>query len=153
MNIKVKQATIDDLGKWWDNEIRSNPHDTGLEWYKNLFINDNASGDRITFFAWDSDKIIGQVTLIIRYDGKEVGDTVNKLEVEPEYRGKKVSSLLIKHIEQYAKSKGINSLTIGVEPKEVRNLQIYFHWGFTNFVGIETDPKEKYPYLVYRKDL
>ena len=36
--------------------------------------------------------------------------------------------------EQYAKNQGINYLTIGSEAKESRNLGIYLHFGYTEFI-------------------
>lgn len=36
--------------------------------------------------------------------------------------------------EQYAKSQGITYLTIGSEAKESRNLGIYLHFGYTEFL-------------------
>ena len=37
-------------------------------------------------------------------------------------------------MEKDLKNRGFNSLTLGVEPCEERNKQIYFNWGFTNFI-------------------
>ena len=45
-------------------------------------------------------------------------------------------------MENDLKKRGFKILTLGVEPKEVRNMQIYFKWGYTNY--IKTD-YEYYP--------
>ena len=37
-------------------------------------------------------------------------------------------------MEEDLKNKGFNTLTLGVEPSEVRNIQIYFHWGYQNYI-------------------
>ena len=40
------------------------------------------------------------------------------------------------------KQKGYTKAVVGVEPKETRNREIYYHWGFTEYVrtGSETYP-------------
>lgn len=45
-------------------------------------------------------------------------------------------------IEQYAIEKGIQKLTIGVEEKETRNLAIYLHFGFNEFLLSELEEGE-----------
>lgn len=45
-------------------------------------------------------------------------------------------------MENDLKEKGYKTLTLGVEPSKVRNIQIYFKWGFTKY--IKTD-YEYYP--------
>lgn len=51
-------------------------------------------------------------------------------------------SKLYKFMENELKKKGFKSLTLGVEPCETRNIQIYFKGGFTKYV--KTD-YEYYP--------
>lgn len=51
-----------------------------------------------------------------------------------EYENQGYFSKLYKFMENDLKSKGFKSLTLGVEPKEVRNIQIYFNWGFTKYI-------------------
>ena len=49
-------------------------------------------------------------------------------------RGLYTAGVLDVFMENDLKSKGFKSLTLGVEPKEVRNIQIYFNWGFTKYI-------------------
>ena len=51
-------------------------------------------------------------------------------------------SKLYKFMENDLKKRGFNSLTLGVEPCETRNIQIYLKWGFSKY--IKTD-YEYYP--------
>ena len=51
-----------------------------------------------------------------------------------EYENQGYFSKLYKFMENDLKSKGFKSLTLGVEPKEIRNIQIYFNWGFTKYI-------------------
>ena len=54
-------------------------------------------------------------------------------------------------MENFTKEKGFERLTIGVDAKETRNLAIYLHWGFRNFVMSEVEENELV--LYYEKSL
>lgn len=143
----IRPIAINELNDWWDSIIKQNSgNDTWVSWKKS-FVEENISGKRKTFFAFDnSNQYIGQCTLL--FEGRNKNMTgggkaeIIKLEVIENMRGKGISSMLYNEAKRYAKEKGVHTLTIGVEPKEVRNMQIYFHWGFTNFVECVT---ETYP--------
>lgn len=57
----------------------------------------------------------------------------------------------MREIENYAVQCGYSHLTIGVEASETRNLAIYLHWGYTEFVRSEIE--EDVLVLYYRKTL
>ena len=144
--MEIRIATMQELENWWDKEIKENAGDNSLVVWKNNFIEENINGKRKTFFAFDSGKYVGQGTLlfeskdkVMTCDGKA---EIIKLEIEEEYRGKGVATEIYKALKFYAKSVGIKTLTIEVEPSEIRNMQIYFHWGFTKFLQCIT---ENYP--------
>jgi hypothetical protein len=53
-------------------------------------------------------------------------------------------------------SRGYKRVTLGVEPCETENMQIYFHYGFTDFIKLarETYPDgETIDVIYYGKDL
>ena len=54
--------------------------------------------------------------------------------INKEYENKGYFSKLYKFMEDDLKRKGFTSLTLGVEPSEVRNMMIYFNWGFINYI-------------------
>lgn len=54
-------------------------------------------------------------------------------------------------MESYAAEHGYTFLTIGVEARETRNLGIYLHWGYDEFVT--TENQEGQLVLYYRKKL
>lgn len=59
-------------------------------------------------------------------------------------------------MESNLKSKGFEILTLGVEPCEVRNILIYFNWGFTNYIKTSYEiysDGEKIIVNYYGKDL
>lgn len=144
--MEIRPATIKELEDWWNKRIAKNPEDNSWVIWKNNFIKENKNGKRKTFFVFDNKKYVGQGTLL--FDSKDKMMTGNgkaeiiKLEIIEEERGKGIATKLYQALKDYAKSVGIKTLTIGVEPCEVRNMQIYFHWGFTNFVQCIT---ETYP--------
>ncbi len=144
--MEIRLATTDEIGKWWDAKIAKSPTDLSYRKWKEVFVNGNRSGERKTFFAFDEGKYIGQGTLLLR--GKDSVMTGNgkaeiiKLELLPRYRGKGIAGIIFREMEKWAKNNKIKTLTIGVEPCEVRNIQIYFHWGFVNFLQCVT---ETYP--------
>lgn len=59
---------------------------------------------------------------------------MNAFRIDKKYEGQGHISKLVKMAEQYAKDKGIRYLTIGSEAKESRNLAIYLHFGYTEFI-------------------
>lgn len=53
---------------------------------------------------------------------------------EKQYENKGYFSKLYKFMEQDLKNRGFEKLTLGVEPCEVRNMLIYFKWGYINYI-------------------
>ena len=56
------------------------------------------------------------------------------LELKKKYEGQGHISKLVKMAEQYAKNQGITYLTIGSEAKKSRNLGLYLHFWYTEFI-------------------
>ena len=143
----IRPATIQEISEWWDKRIAKSPNDNSWVVWKKSFVDGNLNGKRKTFFAFDhNQEFIGQCTLLFESDDKILTGNgkaeIIKLEVVTKERGKGIATKLYNAVKEYAKDHGITTLTIGVEPCEVRNMQIYFHWGFTNFLQCIT---ETYP--------
>lgn len=148
--LEVRLATIKELETWWDAKINKQPNNPAYKEWKNNFVNGNKLNERKTFFVFDNGMYVGQGTLLLKNNDKlmtgEDRAEIIKLEIDKEYRGKGISTLIYKAIENYAKENNIKTLTIGVEPCEIRNMQIYFHWGFTNYLQCITEtfpPREE----------
>lgn len=100
--------------------------------------------NRIVYMGMLGDEIITEATAIINENGltvqdKEnlVGDKIAYLQAfrtKEGYDNKGYFSKLYKFMESELKSKGFERLTLGVEPCEVRNILIYFNWGFTDYI-------------------
>lgn len=144
--MEVRIATEKELENWWDGKIEQNPNDNSYRVWKDAFVKGNKIGERKTFFVFDHGKYIGQGTIVLKGQDKDMIGSgraeIIKLEIIPEQRGKGVATKIYNEIKDFAKQNGIDTLTIGVEPCEIKNMQIYFHWGFTDFIKVTT---EEYP--------
>ena len=79
-----------------------------------------------------------------------------------EYEGKGYFSKLYKFMENDLKNRGYSELSLGVGPEDDRNIEIYFHLGFRNYIKtvIEYEPskddptvKEEDVILFYKKKI
>lgn len=100
--------------------------------------------NRIVYMGILDGKIITEATAIISkkdLDSINLNDLVedNKaylsaFRTNKEYQGQGYFSKLYKFMENDLKKRGYKSLTLGVEAKEVKNMQIYFKFGFTKYI-------------------
>ena len=159
--ISYRKATLEDLEVLWNKEIEQNPGDPRYVRWKGSFLERNRSGRAVTFLVFDKKNAVGQVTLDRFADGytgnrEPLADGtttayVNSLRIDPKYEGKGYVSQLMHHMENWAKAQGFSRLTVGVEAAETRNLAIYLHWGYHNFVMAEEDCGDLI--LFYAKEL
>lgn len=148
--ISYRKATREDLETIWNKSIADNPGDERYLRWKNQFIRDNETGAAATFVVVIDGDPVGEGTLLFSPDCRAIrGRTqladgmrctnVNALRIRPEYEGLGHISKLMQAMMQYAKELGYGQITIGVEPCEARNLGIYLHWGFDQFLFSETE--------------
>lgn len=141
--MEYRIATPQDLELIWNKDIERHPNDDRWKSWKPKYIGYNLDGLATTFVAVDSGVPIGQITLIMSTQCTPVlnqpilcnGTTVfnlNAFRVDKPFEGQGHISRLVKIAEDYARQKGATTLTIGVEIQEIRNQQIYAHWGYTN---------------------
>ena len=143
--IRYRQATIEDLEKIWDKDIKQNKgEDCYIRW-KQQYMEYNETGKATTFVVLDEDEPVGQITVLFSTECSAVknrpllcnGKTkanMNAFRIDKKYEGQGHISKLVKMAEKYAKDKGITYLTIGSEAKESRNLAIYLHFGYKEFI-------------------
>ena len=148
--ICCRKANLEDLESLWDRHIRENPDDPRYIRWKEQFIRDNRTGDAATFVITVDGTCVGEGTLLLNpgcrairgrtclCDGKTVAN-INALRIQKAYEGQGHISALMQAMTQYAKEIGIQTLTIGVEAAEARNLSIYLHWGFDRLVMHEIE--------------
>lgn len=159
-------ATLDDLNNVWDKDINRNPSDDRWKRWKKEYIDYNSNGEAKTFVAVDNDSVIAQITVVFKpnvkavrgkeklCDGKNIAN-MNAFRCDKEYEGQGHISKLVKLGEEYARSIGYTYMTIGSEARETRNLSIYFHFGYKEFLFSELDDSEEDSPLVlyYGKEL
>ena len=155
-------ATLEDLEALWNRNIAENPGDDRWLRWKQEYIGYNEAGQAVTFAVICDKEPVGEGTLLLSpecsaiggrtdlADGKTVAN-INALRIRKAYEGLGHISAMVKAMEDYAKSRGIQTLTIGVEPCESRNLGIYLHWGYDTLVRWEVE--DGAPVLYYKKQL
>lgn len=159
---EYRKATPDDLERIWNMNIANNEGDARWMAWKQEYISYNQSGAAATFVVVCDGLPVGEGTLLFSpdcgairgrtalADGRRIAN-VNALRIRKEYEGQGHISALMRMMQAYAESLGYTRLTIGVEAKETRNLAIYLHWGYDEFVMSEIEDDELV--LYYAKDL
>ena len=156
------RATPDKLKEIWEYNIAINADDPRwIRWGREA-MEDNLSGRTQTFLILRDGAPVGEGTLIFDpacsaidgrldlADGKTTAN-VNALRIRKEYENQGHVSAMMKQMEQYARELGYTRMTIGVEAKEARNLAIYLHWGYTDYICHEFDDGELV--LYYGKEM
>lgn len=162
VNFEYVPATREKLERIWDKTIASHPGDMRWVQWKADALRDNGSGSSLTFLVLTDGEPIGEGTLLFSEDCGAVrhlsgivteGKTtnINGLRIEKAFEGQGHISRLVREMEKYAHEQGYEKITIGVEAKETRNLAIYLHWGYTEFLQSELDEGELV--LYYGKSL
>lgn len=153
-NFICKIANKEEMNRKWDYEIANHPgNDSWLVWKKNFFEGVE-NGTRICYYGILDGEIITEGTAIIGDDGKiqnkegllgEHTAYLSAFRTIEAYQGKGYFSQLYRFMEKDLLKRGFREVTLGVEPSEVKNMKIYFNWGFENYIKteIETYPPAK----------
>lgn len=160
--VGIRRATRKDLEDLWSRSIAENPGEECWVRWKKQFIADNESGAAATFAVIVENEPVGEGTLLFSPDCRAIrgrldladGKTtvnINALRIRKEYEGRGHVSALVREMERYATSLGYTRITIGAEAAQSRNLAIYLHWGYDNFLMTEGEGRELV--LYYGKDL
>ena len=141
-NYKCVIATEKLLTKKWDIEIKK--HENLAVWKK--FKNESLRNidNRIVYMGILNDVIITEATAIISENDMDmqnkeglIGDEkayLTAFRTNKEFENQGYFSKLYSFMEEDLKKRGFKTLTLGVEPCEVRNIQIYFKWGFIKYI-------------------
>ena len=166
-NLTFKIANIDEVKEKWDYEIKIHPEN--LLYYKaaNEFINEIKNGTRISYIAKLNNKIICDLTVIVKEKGilneaKYYNDLVSDkrvflcgLRTIKEYQGKGYFSKFYKYVENDLKEKGYKEISLSVNIKETKNLMMYFKWNYTNYIRTEIreGKKDTFIFNYYYKNI
>ena len=163
-NYKCIVANKELIIKKWDEEIKK--HNNSKLWISFKEQSLRNINTRIVYIGLLDNKIITECTAIVDSNDLDMQNKDNLLgdktayltafRTNKEYENKGYFSKLYKYMEEDLKKKGFTTLTLGVEPSEVRNIQIYFNWGFTNYIKSDYEyyPNgEKELVNYYKKDI
>ena len=166
MTYECREATPADLEALWAKNIARNPGDERWAAWREEYIGFNRSGLGRTFAILCGGEPVGEGTLLFSpacsaiagrlalADGRTVAN-VNALRIEKAHEGRGHMSRLVRMMEEWAAARGYARLTIGVDAAETRNLAIYLHWGYDEYVMAEEEDEilRAGPVLYYAKTL
>ena len=147
-----KIATIEEMEENWNYLIKVHPNDDAWKCYKEKAIRNFKNKDTIVYHGILDGKVISEATAMLsksevqNSEGLVDNNTVylSAFRTIEEYQGKGYFSKLYKFMENDLAKRGYTTLTLGVEPSEIKNIMIYFKYGFTNYIktAYEIEPSK-----------
>lgn len=146
MNYVCKIATLDEIIKRMDYLIEIHPNNNLWIKAKENAIRGYKEKSKIMYIGLLNDEIICEATAYVNElafigDIKNTENLLSKyraylsaFRTNKEYENNGYFSKLYKYMEKDLKEKGYKELSLGVEPNEIRNILIYFKYGFTNYI-------------------
>lgn len=150
-NYICKIPSLEEMNQKWDYEIEHNPDDRG-NWiiWKKENIGRFQKGDIIPYYGILDGSIICEATAMLNPDAVQnsaglVGDGtvyLSAFRTVEDYQGQGYFSILMRFMLDDLRLRDFTKATLGVEPLEEKNKQIYAHYGFTEYIKSAT---ETYP--------
>lgn len=150
-NYVCKIASIDEMNIKWDYEIEHaiNDKENWIIWKKDN-IERFQNGFIIPYYGILDGKIICECTAALNSSVVQNADSLvdektaylTAFRTITKYQGKGYFSKLFKFMIEDLKNRGYEKVTLGVEPEETKNKEIYFKYGFNEHIK---DSKEVYP--------
>ena len=159
-NYVCKIATIEEMNIKWDYEIDRAEEDKE-NWiiWKKANLERFQKGQIIPYYGLLDGIIICECTAVlspevIKDSENLINDKTVYLEAFrtiEEYQGQGYFSKLFRFMIEDLKSRGYEKATLGVEPQEKKNKEIYFKYGFTEHIkdAIDTYPDGTKIYVEY----
>lgn len=144
-------ASSEEMSRKWDDEISRHP-ESKENWiiWKNEAIENAEKRYSIPYYGYLKDSIICEATAMILPD--KVQNSAGLVDEHTaylcafrtvfEYQGLGYFSKLFHYIIDDLRNKGYTKVTLGVEPDDEKNLKIYKHFGFDEFIK---QGKESFP--------
>ncbi len=158
-NFICKVASRKELLKRWDYLIEIHPGNNKWIEFKENALKHFDENSTISYLGFLNNEIICEITAYIK-NSAFIGDIskpsgllsdsmayLAAFRTNKEYEGKGYFSKLYKFVESDLKEKGYKELSLGVGPEAVRNIEIYFHLGFREYIKtiIEYETVEENP--------
>lgn len=136
-----KMAAIDEMEVKWNYEIKKHKNSNWKIW-KHESISRVKNGQSIVYYGVLNGEIICETTAMLdksivqNYEGLVDDKTVYlcAFRTVEKYQGKGYFSNLFDFMINDLKNRGYEKVTLGVEPAEIKNLEIYQHLGFDTFI-------------------
>lgn len=145
-NFICKVANRNELLKRWDYLIGIHPGNNDWVKYKENAVRNFDNKNTIFYLGFLNEEIICEATAYIK-NSAFIGDIsepsgllsdsmayLAAFRTNKEFEGKGYFSKLYNFVENDLKEKGYTELSLGVGPEAVRNMEIYFHLGFRNYI-------------------
>lgn len=141
-----KVATREELLKRWEYLIDIHPGNNDWLRYKENAVRNFDNGSTISYLGLLNDEIICEATAYIKESAFEgdisepsglLSDNMAYLaafRTNKEFDGKGYFGKLYSFMESDLKQRGYSELSLGVGPENVRNIEIYFHLGFREYI-------------------
>ncbi len=149
---ECKIANLDEIIKKYNYEIDKASDKYNWEIWKQKAIDRFNNHEVITYIGVLDGEIISEASAAIDSSIDVVHNPDNLINdktaylfafrTNKEHIGKGYFSKLFNYMIDDLKSKGYESVTLGVEPEELKNKAIYQKYGFTNFIRFD---EESYP--------
>ena len=158
-----KIADRDELIKRWKYLIEIHSVNNIWEKFRDNALNNFDNDNTISYIGILNGEIICELTAYIKEEAfiDDIDDYDDLLSEDrcylaafrtnKEYEGQGYFSLLFDYVVEDLKSRGYSEISLGVGPHEVRNMEIYFHLGFRDYIKSTTQDNELI--LFYKKDL
>lgn len=136
-----KIAAIDEMEAKWNYEIKKHKSPNWRTW-KAEAIERVRNGQSIVYYGVLNSKVICETTalfdenIVQNSDGLVDEKTVYlcAFRTIEKYQGKGYFSKLFQFMLDDLKNRGYEKVTLGVEPEETENIQMYKHLGFDEFI-------------------
>ena len=171
-NFICRVANREELLKRWDYLIEIHPGNNKWVKFRENALKHYDEKSTISYLGFLNDEIICEATAYIK-ESAFIGDIsepsgllsenmayLAAFRTNKEFEGKGYFSKLYNFIESDLKQKGYTELSLGVGPEEVRNMEIYFHLGFRNYIKTviefettEDDSSKKEEVILFYKKL
>lgn len=145
-NFICKVANREQLLKRWDYLIKIHPSNNKWVEFRENAIKHYDEKSTISYLGILNDEIICEATAYIK-DSAFIGDISDPsgllssdmaylaaFRTNKEFEGKGYFSKLYNFVENDLKEKGYTELSLGVGPEAVRNIEIYFHLGYRDYI-------------------